>query len=121
MRTRPDVISTVSLNGREARRDEHGYLIDPEEWGRDIAAFFAEEEGITLGEEHWAVVDFMRAYLDEHAIAPDARFVFAFLAERHGETAKAGRRRFFELFPYGYVQQACKIAGMRQPKAWSTG
>jgi len=27
----------------------------------------------------------------------------------------------FELFPYGYVKQACKIAGMRKPRAWSTG
>jgi tRNA 2-thiouridine synthesizing protein E len=27
----------------------------------------------------------------------------------------------FELFPYGYVKQACKIAGMKKPRAWSTG
>ena len=33
----------------------------------------------------------------------------------------AHRNRLFELFPYGYVQQACKIAGMIRPRAWSTG
>jgi len=27
----------------------------------------------------------------------------------------------FDLFPYGYVKQACKIAGMKKPRAWSTG
>jgi hypothetical protein len=27
----------------------------------------------------------------------------------------------FEFFPYGYLRQACKIAGMRRPRAWSTG
>jgi sulfur relay (sulfurtransferase) DsrC/TusE family protein len=27
----------------------------------------------------------------------------------------------FELFPYGYPGQACKIAGMRRPRVWSTG
>lgn len=32
-----------------------------------------------------------------------------------------GRSRLFELFPYGYVAQACKIAGMKRPRAWSTG
>ena len=26
-----------------------------------------------------------------------------------------------EYYPYGYVKQACKIAGMRRPRAWSTG
>lgn len=29
--------------------------------------------------------------------------------------------QMYELFSYGYVRQACKIAGMRQPRAWSTG
>jgi tRNA 2-thiouridine synthesizing protein E len=29
---------------------------------------------------------------------------------------KSTRRYIYELFPYGYGQQACKIAGMRQPK-----
>ncbi|WP_231363566.1 TusE/DsrC/DsvC family sulfur relay protein [Thioalkalivibrio sulfidiphilus] len=30
-------------------------------------------------------------------------------------------QRLYELFPYGYMQQVCKIAGMRRPRAWSTG
>jgi tRNA 2-thiouridine synthesizing protein E len=32
-----------------------------------------------------------------------------------------GRKRLFDLFPYGYVGQACKIAGMKRPRGWSTG
>jgi sulfur relay (sulfurtransferase) DsrC/TusE family protein len=31
------------------------------------------------------------------------------------------RNAVFELFPYGYVKQACKIAGMKRPRGWSTG
>ena len=31
------------------------------------------------------------------------------------------KAQLFQLFPYGYVQQACKIAGMQKPRAWSTG
>jgi tRNA 2-thiouridine synthesizing protein E len=42
------------------------------------------------------------------------------LAEVKG-AGKAGRNDLFLLFPYGYVKQACKIAGMRRPRAWSTG
>ncbi len=34
---------------------------------------------------------------------------------------KEAKKRIFELFPYGYVKQACKIAGMKRPRAWSTG
>ncbi len=32
-----------------------------------------------------------------------------------------GRKRLFDLFPYGYVGQACKIAGIKRPRGWSTG
>ena len=50
----------------------------------------------------------------------DARFAIRFLAEERGHGAGA-RKRLFELFPYGYVKQACRIAGMRRPRIWSTG
>jgi tRNA 2-thiouridine synthesizing protein E len=62
----------------------------------------------------------MRAFLDEHQLIPDARFVIRFLADEAG-LGDLARQRLFELFPYGYVRQACKIAGMRRPRAWSTG
>ena len=50
---------------------------------------------------------------------PDARFAMKFLGGAAGK--QAGREELFRLFPYGYVKQAIKIAGMRQPRAWSTG
>lgn len=51
-------------------------------------------------------------------MSADARHVIKHI-EQHlpGE----GRKRLFELFPYGYPAQACKIAGMKRPRAWSTG
>jgi tRNA 2-thiouridine synthesizing protein E len=97
--------------------DAEGYLIDPSEWTREFAEKVAQDEGITLTDEHWKAIRFMREWLDEHGVAPDARHVMKFLA---GDR-EAGRGRIFELFPYGYVKQACKIAGMKKPRAWSTG
>jgi tRNA 2-thiouridine synthesizing protein E len=94
-----------------------GYLIDPSDWTETFAQAVAQGEGIALTDEHWSVIRFMREWLNEHGVAPDARHVMKFLA---GER-EAGRRRMFELFPYGYVKQACKIAGMKKPRAWSTG
>ncbi len=121
MRTLPDTIVEQRIGEFLVRRDEAGYLVNPEDWSAVVAEFIAEEEGVDLSEEHWAVLDFMRDYLAEHGIAADARFVFRHLAERRGENTKAARQRFFEMFPYGYTKQACKVAGMRQPRAWSTG
>ena len=121
MRTRPDKISSMEVGGRVVHRDEAGYLVDPGDWSPEVADWLAEEEGVGLDEDHRAVINFMRDYLETHGVAADARFVFRFLAERHDESTKAARGRFFHLFPYGYTKQACKIAGMRQPRAWSTG
>ena len=100
--------------------DEEGYLVDPSDWDESIAEALARREGIALTELHWNVLRFMREFLDEHQLIPDARFVIRFLADEAG-AGDAARQRLFELFPYGYVRQACKIAGMRRPRAWSTG
>ena len=100
--------------------DNEGYLQDPADWSEEIAESLARAEGIALTDEHWAVLRFMRRYYDEHAIPADARFAIRYLAEERGHGAGA-RKRLFELFPYGYVKQACRIAGMRRPRIWSTG
>lgn len=98
--------------------DAEGYLIEPQDWNEDLATAFARQENIELNDDHWDVIRFMRDYFEEHQVAPDARFVIKHLIDRLGNGA---RNRLFELFPYGYVKQACKIAGMKRPRAWSTG
>lgn len=97
--------------------DVEGYLVNPQDWTEDWARAAAQRENIDMTADHWFVVRFMREYFDEHQVPPDARFVMRRLAQ----TLAADRNRLFELFPYGYVQQACRIAGMRRPRIWSTG
>jgi tRNA 2-thiouridine synthesizing protein E len=97
--------------------DAEGYLVDPSEWSETFAEAVAQSEGIVLTPEHWRVIRFMRGWFEEYGIAPDARHAMKSLA---GDR-QSGRERLFQLFPYGYVKQACKIAGMKKPRAWSTG
>jgi tRNA 2-thiouridine synthesizing protein E len=100
--------------------DDEGYLIDPADWDESVAEELARCEGVSLTPRHWEVLHFMRRFHDEHQVMADGRFVIRFLAEDQG-LSESARKRLFELFPYGYVRQACKIAGMRRPRAWSTG
>lgn len=104
----------------ELRLDSEGYLVDPADWDRGIAIELASSENIVLTEDHWRVIEFMRSYFDKNQVAADARFVIRYLADEvgYGKSAKA---ILYQLFPYGYVKQACKIAGMKRPRAWSTG
>ena len=110
----------LEFDGRSIDTDAEGYLVDPSQWDEKVAEALARGEQIVLGAEHWRVIEFMREFYAERQVAADARFVIRFIATQLGY-GKAARDRLFELFPYGYVQQACKIAGMKRPRAWSTG
>jgi len=43
------------------------------------------------------------------------------MVEAQGFEKKAANEHLFHLFPHGYMQQGCKIAGMQHPHARSTG
>ena len=108
-------------NRVSAERGPEGYLLDPASWDDQIAVSLAAEEDITLCDEHWRILRFMREYWNEHQVAPDVRHVTGFLVESLGTDKKTAKEQLFQMFPYGYVKQACKIAGMMRPLAWSTG
>ncbi|MGD8925346.1 MAG: TusE/DsrC/DsvC family sulfur relay protein [Thioalkalispiraceae bacterium] len=102
-------------------RDNEGYIVDPDDWNEELAGLLANEEGLELSDEYWAILGFMRAFWQEHKVAPDVRHVIKFLVEEHDLDKKEAKQHLFRLFPYGYVKQACKIAGMQRPRVWSTG
>jgi TusE/DsrC/DsvC family sulfur relay protein len=110
----------IEINGSVIGTDDEGYLLDPECWNEEVAQLLARGEGLELTDEHWRILHFMREFYDRNRVAADARFAIRFLAGELGYGPGA-RSRLFELFPYGYVKQACKVAGMRRPRAWSTG
>ena len=102
-------------------RDPDGYIVDPEDWTESIAEQLAAEEGLSLDDNYWPVLNFMRQYWMEHHVAPDVRHVVKYLTETQQFDKKQAKQHLFNLFPYGYVKQACKIAGMQRPRVWSTG
>jgi tRNA 2-thiouridine synthesizing protein E len=104
-----------------SRYDAEGYLINPEDWNESVALTLAAEESIELNDHYWPVLRFMQSYWRENRVAPDVRHVVDYLTREFGYDKKFAKQHLFRLFPYGYVKQACKIAGMQRPRAWSTG
>ena len=94
----------------DASTGDEGYLLDPNDWDEDIAERLAAEEGIELTAEHWRVIRFTRDWYAEHGSAPSPHDMAAF-----------EKKHLFELFPHGCLRQSHKIAGMREPLAWSPG
>lgn len=96
-------------------RDEEGFFVDPRDWHPGLAAPLAAELGLALTPERLAVVDFVRTFFEENGKVPEARTVLKHMRSLWGPD-KATRRYLYQLFPHGYGQQACKIAGMSKPR-----
>jgi TusE/DsrC/DsvC family sulfur relay protein len=94
--------------------DNEGFLLDPSDWNERVAVAIAEQESIPLTPAHWEIVHFVRDYYEEYQSVPENRTLLKMLRDRHGKET-ATRRYVQNLFPYGFGQQACKIAGMRKP------
>ena len=98
----------VTLKGREFDVDEDGFLEDPTIWNEEVAACFAETEGITeLTEDHWKVINYLNSYYKQYGIAPMVRK----LCKDTGFDLK----KIYELFPSGPAKGACKLAGLPKP------
>lgn len=100
-----------TVNGRELAADDQGYLLEPE-YGDDVAAAIAAAEGITLGEDHWKVIRYLRDEYREHGQTPNFRHLLKALSE---VLPGCDSKTLYELFPLGPAKQAVRIAGLPQP------
>ena len=105
----------IEINGRVIETDEEGFLLDPFVWDREVALQIAHSEQLEMTDDRWIVVQFVREHFDERGTVPEARNILKLLERTLGKD-RATRRFLQSLFPYGYGQQACKIAGMRMPR-----
>lgn len=96
-------------------RDEEGFLLDAGDWHPGLVEPLAAESGLDLTPEHREVIDFVRRHFEANESVPEARVLLRHLRALWGPE-KATRRYLYRLFPRGYGQQACKIAGMRKPR-----
>ena len=102
------------VNGTTVAADEEGYITNLGDWSKELADVIADAESIDMGEEHWAVVNFLRDYYDEYQIAPAVRVLIKSIKKSMGP--EVGNNKYmYELFPYGPAKQACKIAGLPKP------
>jgi|SRR5512137_2734870 tRNA 2-thiouridine synthesizing protein E len=105
---------SIEINGKTLEVDEEGYLVNLSDWSHEIADSLAKAENITLTDNHWEVVNFLRKYYEEYQIAPAVRVLTKAIGKTLGAD-KGNSAYLYELFPYGPAKQACKIAGLPKP------
>ena len=104
----------IDAEGKTIPVDNEGYLLDPADWDETVALNIAADLTLEMDAERWMVVRFIREYYETNQTVPEARFALKAMQAELGKE-RASRKYLYSLFPYGYGQQACKIAGMRKP------
>jgi TusE/DsrC/DsvC family sulfur relay protein len=97
----------TTLNGHQIHVNDEGFLTDPKEWDEELGDVLATQIGITMTDEHWKVVRYLRADF-----------------ETQGETATLRRvstnggipvKELFALFPQKPAKKMAYIAGLPKP------
>lgn len=99
------------VNGIELETDEQGFLLEPD-FSDEVVQAIAAAENITLTDDHWKVVNYLRDEYREHGHTPNFRNMLKGLADLlPGCDSKA----LYDLFPVGPAKQGAKVAGLPQP------
>ncbi len=91
-----------------------GFLINKEDWTKEIAEKIATEEGIILTEQHWEIIFFIQEYYAEYSLTPIMRILGKAISKKLDEN-KGKSRYLYSLFPEVPIKQAARIAGLPKP------
>ncbi len=100
-----------TVNGQELETDEQGYLLEPD-FGDEVVAEIAATEGLTLVDDHWVVINYLRDEFREHGHTPNFRNMLKGLGDI---LPGCDSKRLYDLFPIGPAKQGAKVAGLPQP------
>lgn len=101
-------MATKTIAGKQVEVTDEGYMTDPSQWTKEIAAEIARQEGIpVLTEAHWKVLDYLQKETKETGVLPTIRKLKA--------TGVMPTKELYELFPEGPLKKAAKIAGLAKP------
>jgi tRNA 2-thiouridine synthesizing protein E len=93
-------------------KTENGYLVNANDWTKEIGAEIFAEEGITPTEEHWDVIEYMREQVIDEGAEPNERGIMKAMEKKWGK--KLTSKYMYELFPMMPSKQGLKIGGLPQ-------
>jgi tRNA 2-thiouridine synthesizing protein E len=99
------------VNGKSLAADDEGYLLEPD-YADSVCEAIAEAEAISLDEDHWTVINYLRDRYRENGHTPNFRTMLKDVSER---IANCDSKRLYDLFPLGPAKQGARIAGLPKP------
>jgi len=105
----------IEFGGKSIETTPNGYLVNHEDWSRELGEHLAEKEGVALTEKHWDLIDYLRdEYINNGANQPNTRNIVKAMSAKWGE--KIGQKDVYELFPKDPSKQGGRIAGLPESR-----
>lgn len=96
-------------------RNNEGFLEDAWAWSQRTAEEIAKEDGLTLNDNHWEIIMFLRDFYKEHEISPPSNRLFVKAVKDAMGEEKGNSIYLMQLFPGTPAKTACRIAGLPRP------
>ncbi len=97
------------IAGKTVQMNDEGFMTNPNEWDKEIAAELARQEGLAeLTTAHWQVIDYCRQSAASSGAAPTLRQIT--------NGAGISTKDLFALFPKGPAKKVARIAGLGKPE-----
>ncbi len=104
----------LKLGDLSLKTTEQGFLVNRLDWNEQVANHLAQQENISLTEQHWEIIRFIRTYYQQYQHLPNTRVFIKAIAKTLGAD-KGNSRYLHRLFPDGPLKYACKLAGLPKP------
>lgn len=103
-----------NINAHDIAVDNDGYLVNLNDWDKEVANALAAQENISLTPAHWEIITLLQEFHREFEISPAMRALVKYTEKKLG--SEKGRSIYLlQLFPPSPAKVASKIAGLPRP------
>lgn len=96
------------IANREIEVNEEGYLVDFQQWDKEVSECIAGECNVVMSEKHWEVIEYLQ---DKHKNEEPLSI------RGIKKSGVVDIKQFYNLFPGGPLKVSTKIAGIPKPKS----
>jgi tRNA 2-thiouridine synthesizing protein E len=108
------VLNEIIVDGKSLALDEHGFLIDRQQWTHEVAESLAKHQGITLTDAHWEIIHLVQQFRRDYQLSPAMRPFVNFIKRELG-AEKGNSVYLLKLFPGSPAKISSLIAGIPKP------
>jgi len=102
------------FNGTEIETTATGFLVNTEDWSKELAEHMAAADGIELSDRHWDLVNYLREAFVSDGTQPNTRTIVKAMSKQWGE--KLSQKDVYDLFNGDPSKLAGKYAGAAESK-----